>query len=161
MQSLRVITINILLSGIAISIAFTAFLLDRILPFRLPSVLKLAAWPLLAFGASIILWAVFILAKHSGATGAPGDPTKTLVEKGPFAWVRNPIYGAGVLIILGLAFLTGSPFMLVYDLIYALGIDCYVRRVEEPSLERRFGDQFARYKDSVPRWFPRFRIGIC
>lgn len=160
MHNLRLIATSIVLSAIAISIASTAFLLDKILSFRLPGILMLAAWPLLAFGTSIILWAVSILARHSGSTGAPGDPTKALVTKGPFAWIRNPIYGADVILVLGLAFLTRSPFMLAYDMIFALGIDCYVRRVEEPSLERRFGEEYAKYRGSVPRWFPRFAIGI-
>lgn len=160
MHRLRVIAINIGLSAVAISITATAFLLDRILPFRLPGVLKVAAWPLLAFGAAIILWAVIVLAKHSGTTGAPGDSTTTLVVQGPFAQVRNPIYGADAIILLGLAFLTGSPFMIVYDLIYALGIDAYVRRVEEPALVRRFGEEYVKYKESVPRWIPRFGKGI-
>lgn len=160
MHKFRVVVLNLGLSGIAISIAYTAFLLDRILTLRLPNVLALVAWPLLVFGTSIILWAVVLLARYAGATGAPGDPTKKLVAKGPFAWVRNPIYGADAIIIMGLAFLTGSPSMLLYDLLYVLGMDIYVRVVEEPALERRFGEAYARYKEAVPRWFPGIIRGL-
>ena len=159
MRKFRIVVFNLVLSGIAISIVYSAFLLDRLLPFRLPKALALAGWPVLVIGTSVILWAVVNLARFSGATGAPGDPTKKLVVKGPFAWLRNPIYGADAMIILGLAFLTGSPFLLLYDLLYVLGIDLNVRAVEEPAMERRFGDEYARYKEVVPRWFPRIDRG--
>jgi protein-S-isoprenylcysteine O-methyltransferase Ste14 len=38
-------------------------------------------------------------------------------------------------------------------------VEIYVRRFEEPRLERRFGDDYRRYKATVPRWFPRCRKG--
>ena len=155
MHKIYIVILNLGLSGIAIAIAYTAFLLDRFLTVRLPNVLTLVAWPLLVFGTAVILWAVVALVWYGGATGAPGDPTDRLVAKGPFAWVRNPIYGADAIIIMGLAFLTGSPSMLLYDLLYAIGIDFYVRAVEEPALVRRFGESYAEYKEATPRWFPR------
>ena len=155
MHRFRIVVINIVLWAIAISIAYSAFLLDRILSFRLPEALALAAWPLLIIGASILSWAVIVLVKHSGTTGAPGIPAKKLVAKGPYARVRNPIYGADAIIILGLAFLARSPFMLLYDILYAFGIDYYVRMREEPALQQRFGEEYTGYKAAVPRWFPR------
>ena len=160
MHIFRVVAINIVLSTIVILIAYTAFLLDRILSLRLPEVVTPAAWPLLLIGTSSILWAVVTLARYSGATGAPGDPTKKLVTVGPFARARNPIYGGDAIILLGLAFLVRSPFMLVYDILYVLAIDKYVRMVEEPALERRFGEEYARYRLPVPRWVPRLSIRI-
>ena len=33
----------------------------------------------------------------------------------------------------------------------------YFLIIEEPGLERRFGEDYRRYKSNVPRWIPRFR----
>ena len=41
--------------------------------------------------------------------------------------------------------------MLVFFLLNTI----YLIRVEEPALERRFGEDYRRYKANVPRWIPR------
>jgi len=152
---LQKIILNLGLSTLAILLAYSAFLLDRIFRVSLPDGITWLGWPLISAGTAIILWSVFSLVKNSQATGAPGDPTKELVRSGPYSRVRNPIYAADGLIILGLAFLTASPALIIYDTIYILAIDRYVDRIEEPALEKRFGPVYAVYKASVPRWFPR------
>jgi protein-S-isoprenylcysteine O-methyltransferase Ste14 len=32
-----------------------------------------------------------------------------------------------------------------------------VRLYEEPALAGRYGDEYQRYRDDVPRWLPQFR----
>jgi protein-S-isoprenylcysteine O-methyltransferase Ste14 len=108
----------------------------------------------MAFGAALILWAAYTLLRHSGSTGAPGDPTRRLVTAGPYRWTRNPIYLGDGLLILGMAFFGRSPSLLLLDLVYLAGIDGYVRRVEEPAVERRFGRAYLAYRKDVPRWIP-------
>ena len=157
MHVFRVILLNLVLSAVAIGIASTAFILDRIWLSQLPQRLVIVAWPLLSFGIFLILWALIVLIRFSGSSGAPGDPTKKLVRAGPYAWIRNPIYAGDELIILGLAFLTQSPTMLVYAILFMLGIDFFVRVYEEPYTERRLGETYIQYKTKVPRWIPRIR----
>jgi len=43
--------------------------------------------------------------------------------------------------------------------LFGAGIDAYVRRVEEPRLEQRFGEEYAVCKRDVPRWIPRWPGG--
>lgn len=155
MRTIRILALNIILVAIAILIASTAFLLDRFWAVELPWLLTLLAWPLIVLSAGIVIWAAFTLARFSGATGSPGDPTRKLVVKGPYAQIRNPIYCADAIIVLGLAFLVGSPSLLGFDLLYATGIDIYVSKVEEPILEERFGQEYIEYKKKVPKWIPR------
>ncbi len=152
-----VVILNLVLSAIAIAVAYSAFLLDRFWPFQLPQGLVIAAWPLVSFGAFLIVWALIMLARFGGASGAPGDPTNRLVTKGPYAWIRNPIYAGDALIILGLAFLTKSPSMLIFAPLYMFGIDLFVRVIEEPATERRLGEEYVHYKQAVPRWVPKIR----
>jgi protein-S-isoprenylcysteine O-methyltransferase Ste14 len=117
------------------------------------------AWPLILSGTILILWAVIDLARESGSTGAPFDPTRHLVSSGPYAWLRNPIYAGDIALLYGLAFITRSPGLLLCTILFMLGIDTFVRRVEEPNTEKRLGEVYRRYKKTVPRWLPRIVDG--
>ena len=159
MHKLRVIVLNVVLSAIAVAVASTAFLVDRLIPFALPPGLQVLAWPLLLFGVFLILWAALVLARGSGASGAPGDPTSRLVKEGPYAWIRNPIYAGDVLLLVGLALYLGSLGLLIYSVLFGIAIHVFVRQVEEPFTEKRLGGEYATYKAEVPRWFPKIRRG--
>ena len=110
-------------------------------------------------GGGIVLAA---LALHfwSSATLArgerPGAAASTPVTDGPFRYVRNPIYLAGITLLLGVGLLY-SPWRAV-DLGLPLLLLVYfhvgVVRVEEPELRRRFGSKYEEYCERVPRWLP-------
>ncbi len=36
-----------------------------------------------------------------------------------------------------------------------MGFNIFIRLHEEPSLNRRYPDEYPRYKSHVPRWLPR------
>lgn len=77
-----------------------------------------------------------------------------LVTAGPFAYVRNPIYGALALLLLAEALATGHGVSLIVTLpIYMLGTIMRVR-AEEARLSTFFGPQWAEYAARVPRYFP-------
>ena len=42
-------------------------------------------------------------------------------------------------------------------LLFFIGNTIYFPLVEEPELERRFGESYRQYKASVPRWIPRWQ----
>lgn len=102
------------------------------------------------------------LALHiwSSATLARGERQRvgasTPVQDGPFRYVRNPIYLAGITLLLGVGVLyppwravdAGLPLLLLIYLHVA------VVRVEEPELRRRFGAKYEEYCERVPRWLP-------
>jgi protein-S-isoprenylcysteine O-methyltransferase Ste14 len=77
------------------------------------------------------------------------------VAVGPYRWVRNPIYIGAFLIVTGEAWLFVSVPLLAYDLALGLGFHLLVVAYEEPSLRRRFGEEYERYRRAVPRWVPR------
>jgi protein-S-isoprenylcysteine O-methyltransferase Ste14 len=80
-----------------------------------------------------------------------------LVTSGPFAYVRHPLYVAGVLAELG-ALLLYRNWMTALLTLNALSL---VKRaaVEEEALAARFGDEWTRYTQRVPRWLPRVSRG--
>jgi hypothetical protein len=51
--------------------------------------------------------------------------------------------------------LFGSAGLLLWFALFALGNAVYMPLIEEPGLERRFGADYVRYKQNVPRWIPR------
>ena len=77
-----------------------------------------------------------------------------LATSGPYARVRHPQYVAFVVIMLG--FLLQWP-TLVTLLMFPVLVAVYVRLAhrEEREAERGFGEEWSRYAEQTPRWFPR------
>jgi protein-S-isoprenylcysteine O-methyltransferase Ste14 len=88
-------------------------------------------------------------------TPSPLAPTKRLVVTGLYRHVRNPMYVAVTGLILGQALLFGSFGLLAYGFVVAVGFHLFVVNVEEPRLERDFGEEYGRYRAAVSRWMPR------
>jgi protein-S-isoprenylcysteine O-methyltransferase Ste14 len=118
-------------------------------------------WPAVVGGALIAaglaLWArtVALFAKVGQGTLAPWDPTRRLVVRGPYRHVRNPMISGVISILFGEAALLGSPPLLAWALGFFAVNAVYIPLAEEPGLVRRFGDDYVRYRENVPRWLPR------
>ena len=94
---------------------------------------------------------------HSGrGTLAPVDPPRQLVVRGPYRYVRNPMYAAVTAIVLGEVLLTRSVALLTYWAIWFAFVNLFVIGYEEPTLRRQFGESYERYTHTVGRWIPRW-----
>jgi protein-S-isoprenylcysteine O-methyltransferase Ste14 len=69
--------------------------------------------------------------------------------------MRNPLYLAWVMAITGQALLLSRPVLLIYAAAVLAVAIAFVRLFEEPSLARRFGEQYEAYRKQVPGWWPR------
>ncbi|MEQ3542521.1 methyltransferase [Pseudonocardia tropica] len=69
--------------------------------------------------------------------------------------MRHPMFSGVLGIVLGEAIAARSLTLLAWFALFALFVAVMVSRVEEPRLARRFGNDYARYRDNVPRWLPR------
>ncbi|HEV3330806.1 MAG TPA: isoprenylcysteine carboxylmethyltransferase family protein [Bryobacteraceae bacterium] len=80
-----------------------------------------------------------------------------LVRSGPYAVVRHPIYASllAMTVVTGL-FLTPWPWLVAAIAIHVVGTEIRVH-TEEKLLASRFGDEFAKYKKSVPAYVPLVR----
>jgi len=78
-----------------------------------------------------------------------------LTVGGPYRYVRNPLYLAIALAITGQGLLLSRPVLLVYAAVFLAAFMAFVHWYEEPSLARRFGDQYETYRKQVPGWWPR------
>jgi len=107
---------------------------------------------LVTVGALIDLWVIYYQYTEGQGSPSPFVPTQRLVQAGPFAHSRNPMYVGTLTIYTGLGLLAGSVAMLALVVLGALLVHSYVVLVEEPELEARFGDEYRAYKRRVPRW---------
>lgn len=65
---------------------------------------------------------------------------------------------AGIgLIVIGEAIAFQAPLLFLYLLALWLPFHLFVVLYEEPTLKRRFGDEYERYRTMVPRWIPRLK----
>jgi protein-S-isoprenylcysteine O-methyltransferase Ste14 len=126
------------------------------------------SWPLavrgmgfaIAASATVVLVSAFTQFVVEGiGTPAPVAPTQHLVVKGLYRYVRNPMYVAVVVAIMGQALLFGQPGLLIYGAIVGAAMWTFVVGYEEPYLAARYGAEYEAYRRAVPGWWPRFRAG--
>jgi protein-S-isoprenylcysteine O-methyltransferase Ste14 len=120
--------------------------------------------PLHGIGGAIIVLGVVLLASciwefasRGRGTLSPLDPPRTLVVVGLYRYVRNPMYLAVTVIVLGEVLLGASDGLLVYWVIWFGCANLFVIGYEEPTLRRQFGSSYDRYAKAVGRWIPRLR----
>lgn len=112
-------------------------------------------WIPIAAGAAIYFWCAWNFAVTGRGTPAPIDPPKELVARGLYRWVRNPMYVGVLSVVLGEALLYGAPVLAGFAAIAFICFHLFVVLYEEPTLESKFGEAYARYRRTVPRWLPR------
>jgi protein-S-isoprenylcysteine O-methyltransferase Ste14 len=106
-------------------------------------------------GIALMLWAV-----RSFPTVSSGHyilPEHSIVTKGPYSWVRHPLYLAGLLIWIGLLVTFGSALALAIALLYVLPAYWIYMRAEERMMLEHFGDAYRQYKHEVGMLIPRWR----
>jgi protein-S-isoprenylcysteine O-methyltransferase Ste14 len=87
----------------------------------------------------------------------PGVPTEHLVVTGLYRYVRNPMYVGVLTAVFGETMLLHSRSMVEYSAIVWLGFELFIRLYEEPTLRRRYGEEYVSYCQLVHRWWPRFK----
>lgn len=106
---------------------------------------------LIVGGVALFRYAV-VSFKRLQTSPKPHKPTTAIVTAGPFRYTRNPIYIGFTLVQLGIALLSRSGWILA-ALVPVITVVRYgVIAREERYLERKFGDEYLRYRRSVRRW---------
>ncbi|WP_417418721.1 methyltransferase family protein [Hoeflea sp.] len=138
----------LLLAGFALA----AIILDFIVPWPLEfnGIQTLGALLIVvAFG--IDLWAMRTL-HDSQTTILPNRGSSHLVAHGPFAYSRNPIYLANMLLLAGIGCLLMNAWFLLLAPIDGIMTYFLAIRREESHLLAKFGYQFEDYCRRVRRW---------
>ncbi len=105
-------------------------------------------------GAALVLWCIGTFVLDGRGTPAPFDPPRRLVAKGPYRFVRNPMYIGAGLVLAGAFLFYDSLALLVYTGLYFLATHLLVIWYEEPTLQRTFGPDYEAYCRRVRRWLP-------
>jgi len=119
-------------------------------------------WPLRGLGAVLIAAGVLVLldsfvrfALQGIGTPAPVFPTRHLVVTGLYRYVRNPMYVAVFAVILGQSLVLGNVRVLGYAALVWLAFHLFVLAYEEPTLRKKYGEEYKTLCKHVPRWIPR------
>ncbi len=115
-------------------------------------------WPLgiaiIFIGFLIRLWSTKYIGRRTPSMKKKG---KTLVNMGPYAIVRNPLYIGNILIATGLSVLSKLIWFTPFVMLYFFALYHVVVLYEEKKLSERWEDEYLAYFNEVPRWIPKLR----
>ncbi len=132
------------------------FLYYRIDPGPL---VRIAGFVMLAGGALLQIWTARLLSLL-GLMGLPEVSRKSkgrLMTEGAFSFVRHPTYLSHTLMFAGVFLLSGIISVGIITLLDFIIVNVVIIPLEEKELLVRFGEEYVRYKKSVPGFFPRMR----
>jgi protein-S-isoprenylcysteine O-methyltransferase Ste14 len=90
--------------------------------------------------------------RHAGTPANPYKPVSRIVTEGPFHYTRNPGYLSMAMIYTGVASLANALWAILLLPATLFVIQRGVIEREERYLERKFGEEYLRYKARVRRW---------
>jgi protein-S-isoprenylcysteine O-methyltransferase Ste14 len=120
----------------------------RFLPRRLGRTLGL----LLIFCGFLVGFSGFREVRRAGSNVDPYKPVTAVVTGGPYRFTRNPMYLGFTLMYVGISALANAllPLLLLPAILQLMKRGVIER--EERYLERKFGEEYLQFKESVRRW---------
>lgn len=101
----------------------------------------------------IVYWIFVSIGDNISPTAATRQGA-TLVTRGPYRWVRHPLYTTGASLILALTVLSAMWWLIVAAL-PALAVIVWRTPAEEARLIQAFGDDYRDYMRRTGRFLPR------
>ncbi len=141
-------------AALQLSSIFLALLLHSRWPLESPLVANVSwiAGPLfLGMGLSIIALSFREFAKAK-TTLRPDRGANALIRTGPFAYSRNPLYVAVMIVIIGIGVWVNSLWIIGMLIPLFFFMSRAVIAPEERYLESKFGQEYLDYKRLVRRW---------
>jgi protein-S-isoprenylcysteine O-methyltransferase Ste14 len=90
--------------------------------------------------------------RRAGQDPNPNTPTPRVITTGLYRYSRNPAYASLVAVQLGIGLLLNNAWVLLVLIPVLVTMHYGVIIREEAYLERKFGDEYLRYKETVRRW---------
>ena len=112
-----------------------------------------AGFALAVCGLAATLYAQLDMGE-SWRVGIDTRETTALVRTGTFRRIRNPIFAAMLVFMLGETLLARNPVAIAVLAIFVVAVEVSVRTVEEPYLLAAHGDDYRDYTASVGRFVP-------
>ena len=144
--------------GLLLLVVFASLSTDRALDFSqlfTEPISTIVGAILLTSGLIIWVWCIVWFWRAKG-TPVPFNPPRELVTDGPYGWSRNPMLTGVFSFLFGVGFLLHSVSMvLIWTPAFVILNVLEVKFIEEPELERRFGESYNEYRHLVPMFGPR------
>ncbi len=114
--------------------------------------------PVFSLALFLIGWSVQNFLKAKG-TPVPFNPPPILVTTGPYAYTRNPMLTGVFSLLFGFGVFFGSISLLIVFTPLFIVINFWeLKSIEEPELEKRLGEEYIKYRERTPMFFPGFGI---
>jgi len=121
--------------------------------------LELAGVIFSAFGALIILTAIFQIWRSGKGLPISHLPPRRFVDSGLYKIVRHPIYVGYNLLFVGISLILNLPWTAIFSgFLLLAGWIAYAIYFEEPELLNRFGEIYRSYQKNVPLLFPQIIV---
>jgi len=142
---------------IVLILIIVSFYLDHLLglpefaprPFRI-----ILSLPLMIGGSLLWLWCVGKFFKQKG-TPVPVNPPPKLITDGLYAYSRNPMMTGLFMVMVGIGIYGGSVTLTFFMTpLFVLMSVLEFKYIEEPELEKRFGEVYTEYKEKTPIIIP-------
>jgi protein-S-isoprenylcysteine O-methyltransferase Ste14 len=103
--------------------------------------------------AAVAMVVMAIHTMHKAKTSIRLDrPAARLVQDGPYAMSRNPIYLGNTLFMIGIGLAAGMVWFIVLAVVAAFLTQKLAIEHEERHLDQRFGKKYRDYSKRVRRW---------
>lgn len=105
-------------------------------------------------GLLLLVWSMRTLADQFSPCDFARTPSE-VVHSGPYRWVRHPIYSGNLVLLAGLAIMTGSLWLMVNWIVL---LSCYwlITHREEAALHNA-SPEYAQFAATRGRFLPRLR----
>lgn len=113
---------------------------------------RYALFAVLIIIAGVVIAAALGRFRRAGTQVEPWKPSTAIVTDGVYGFSRNPIYVGMALAFAALAIVADSLVALLLLPVALVVITMGVIVREERYLERKFGEEYRRYKASIRRW---------
>ena len=104
------------------------------------------------FGVAMLWITAIRVMMRAKTTFDPNAEPDHLVTSGPFGITRNPMYLANTLLLIGVAFITGIAWFLIFAFLAAFATQKLAIEKEEKILAAKFGKKYRDYAKRVRRW---------
>ena len=144
----------------------TSFILPVIVLIIVPLCIEkdiiIAFLPALIIGVIIMIMGLYAITltvvsiiRIGKGTLAPWSPSRHMVISGLYGYVRNPMILGVLTVLIGESISILSYRILIWAAFFFIINTLWFLVFEEPSLEKKFGEEYREYRKNVPRWVPR------
>ncbi len=125
--------------------------------FAEPSIMSITIGFAIAISGEFMrFWGVSWAGSETRTTGEVGGTY--LIISGPFAFVRNPLYVGNILLYTGIGIMSWSlfPYLQITTVMFFAVQYHFIVLEEEKYLKEKFGEDYKKYVNNVPRFISRF-----